>query len=45
MNLLGIGTILTGVAVSYAICALVISFMYYKSGAFKNKRRIPLIRA
>jgi len=45
LNLVGIGTILAGVAVSYVICALVISFMYYKSGMFKSEHTLPLIRA
>ena len=45
MNLLEIRTIQAGVAVSCIICALVISFMYYKSGAFKREHTLPLIRA
>ena len=45
MNLLEIRTVLAGVAVSDAICAMVISFMYYKSGTFKREHTLPLIRA
>jgi hypothetical protein len=40
MNLLDIRTILIGGVISDAICALVISFMCHKSGAFK-KRTAP----
>ena len=45
MSLLEIRTILIGAFVSDAICTLVISFMYYKSGTFKSERTLPLIRA
>ena len=45
MSLLEIRTILIGALVSDAICALVISFMYYKSGTFKREHTLPLIRA
>jgi len=45
VNLLEIRTILIGVAVSYVICALVISSICYKSSAFKSERMLSLIRA
>ena len=45
MNLLEIRTTLIGGVISYVICALVIGFMYYKSGTFKREHTLPLIRA
>jgi hypothetical protein len=45
VNLLEIRTILIGALVSDAICALVISFICYKSSAFKSEHTLPLIRA
>lgn len=45
MNLLDICTILIGALVSDAICALVISFMSYNSGAFKCGRTPSLVDA
>jgi hypothetical protein len=49
VNLLEIRSVLAGVGVGVsvgdAICTLVISFMYYKSGTFKREHTLPLIRA
>jgi hypothetical protein len=45
MNLLEIRTILIGGVISDAICALVISFMYYKSGTFNCGRTPSLVGA
>jgi len=45
MNLLDIRSTLIRALVSDAICALVISSMYYKSGTFKREHTLPLIRA
>jgi len=45
MNLLDIRTILIGGVISDPICALVISFICYKSSAFKCGRTLSLIRA
>ena len=45
MNLLDIRTTLIGGVISDAICTLIISFMYYKSGTFKREHTLPLIRA
>jgi hypothetical protein len=45
MNLLDIHTILIGGVISDAICTLVISFLCYRSSAFKSERTLPLIRA
>jgi len=45
MNLRDIRTTLIGGVISDAICTLVISFICYKSSAFKSERTLPLIRA
>jgi len=45
MNLLDIRTILIGGVISDAICTLVISFICYKSSAFKSEHTLRLIRA
>jgi len=43
MNLLETPTIQAGGVISNAICALVISFMYYKSSAFNCGRTPSLV--
>ena len=45
MNLLKTLTTLIGGVISDAICTLVISFICYKSSAFKSEHTLPLIRA